>query len=548
MKDHDNSSVSFKGKLTLRGMIIGAVGSMVLTMSSLYVALQLGALPWPIIFVTLASTLILSLFKKRTNIHEINITQTAMSAGTMVAGGMAFTLPAIYMLNPDAEVSIFTLFVVVFSGIILGLIFVALLRRFAIEEKQLPYAMGQAAAKTIEVTKEKKKISAKYLFISMGITGVITFLRDGIRKVPEKIFFSSMMEYGSMGGLWLSPMLVAIGYIAGPMYIGMWLLGAIIGDLGILVGGVKLGLWTVELGQNLKYSVGLGMMFGAGIGIIIKGILPRLKDFVGPMIRQENPYEGTIPVRWAPIAMVLLAYVITFTTKMNIMASLTTIFGVWLTVSMSAQIVGQTSINPMEVFGVVVMLAVRAITYISDTQTILIAAIVAIACGFTGNVMNDFKTGYMLQTDPKVQWQGQLIGALTGGFVAVILFTMMIKSYGISAFGDPQIFPAPQARMVATLVQGAPHTFVFFISVIAGVLLYAIDFPVMSMGLGIYLPFYLSLTAGIGGIIDFVLRRVGKKEALEEKGLLIASGMLGGEAVIGVVFGFIRTIFGIGLP
>ena len=68
-------ATSFKEQLTVRGMIIGAIGAVVLTMSSMYVALKLGALPWPIIFVALVSMFFLKLFGK-TNINEINVTHT----------------------------------------------------------------------------------------------------------------------------------------------------------------------------------------------------------------------------------------------------------------------------------------------------------------------------------------------------------------------------------------------------------------------------------------------------------------------------------------
>ena len=79
-----------------------AIGATILTMSSMYVALKLGALPWPIIFVALVSMFALKLMGN-TNINEINVTHTAMSAGAMTAGGLAFTIPGIYMLNPEAE-------------------------------------------------------------------------------------------------------------------------------------------------------------------------------------------------------------------------------------------------------------------------------------------------------------------------------------------------------------------------------------------------------------------------------------------------------------
>ena len=148
----------FNRELTIRGLVIGALGSIILTMSSMFIALKLSSLPWPIMFVVLMSMFVLKLFGN-TNIQEINVTQTAMSAGAMVAGGLAFTIPGIWILNPNADVSLADLIVVTMGGVILGLIFTALFRKYFIVTKELPYAMGQAAAATLEVSdKGSKKV------------------------------------------------------------------------------------------------------------------------------------------------------------------------------------------------------------------------------------------------------------------------------------------------------------------------------------------------------------------------------------------------------
>ena len=155
----------FNRQLTIRGLIIGSLGSVILTMSSMFIALKLSSLPWPIMFVVLVSMFLLKLLGN-TNIQEINVTQTAMSAGAMVAGGLAFTIPGIWMLNPNADVSLADLIVVTMGGVILGLIFTALFRKYFIVTKELPFAMGQAAAATLEVSDQgSKKVSL--LFVSI---------------------------------------------------------------------------------------------------------------------------------------------------------------------------------------------------------------------------------------------------------------------------------------------------------------------------------------------------------------------------------------------
>ena len=125
----------FNRQLTLRGLIIGALGSIVLTMSSMFIALKLSSVPWPIMFVVLVSMFVLKL-AGNTNLQEINVTQTAMSAGAMVAGGLAFTIPGIWILNPEAQVELADLLVVTLGGVILGLIFTALFRKYFIVTKE----------------------------------------------------------------------------------------------------------------------------------------------------------------------------------------------------------------------------------------------------------------------------------------------------------------------------------------------------------------------------------------------------------------------------
>lgn len=535
-------ATTFREQFTVRGMVIGAVGATILTMSSMYVALKLGALPWPIIFVALVSMFCLKLLGN-TNINEINVTHTAMSAGAMTAGGLAFTIPGLFMLNPEAEVSVVTLFVVVLGGVILGLIFTALIRKYFVVTKELPYPMGQAAAETLIVGDEGGKKSIT-LFASLGIAGIFTILRDWVGAIPATLMNSGLIGKGVYGGIWLSPMLIAVGYIIGPLFIGVWFLGAIIGDFGIVLGGTAWGWWDAGTAAAIKSSLGIGLMVGTGIGIIVKGIIPKAKEIFGPMFSKDAMSGGFINLRWAPIAMVLLAFVFTTVCKMGVVASIITILGVWLATSMSAQIVGQSGINPMEVFGIIVLLAAKAVSSIDHTAAFFVAAVVAIACGLAGDVMNDFKAGHILKSDPKAQWLGECIGGLIGSIVSVGVFYIILTAYGPTAFGNPELFIAPQAGMVAAMVGGIPHMTSFLIGLVAGCVLYVINFPVMTLGLGVYLPFYLSATAFIGGALKFIVQKFAPQWDGKGTGLIIASGLLGGEAVIGVIIALIQAVQG----
>ncbi|MEA3507863.1 MAG: OPT/YSL family transporter, partial [Synergistota bacterium] len=96
----------FGPELTFRALLTGAAGSVVIAASSTYVALRMGALPWPTVFVAVLSMAILKPFGA--GLREINTAHTGMSAGGLVAGGLAFTLPGLWMSDPGFHLSLWT--------------------------------------------------------------------------------------------------------------------------------------------------------------------------------------------------------------------------------------------------------------------------------------------------------------------------------------------------------------------------------------------------------------------------------------------------------
>ncbi len=168
----------------------------------------------------------------------------------MVAGGLAFTLPGIWMIDPEEDINAVILIVITLGGVVLGLIFTALIRKYFIVTKELPYPMGQAAAEAL-ITGDRGGKKAGVLFGSLGAAAVFTALRDcfGDPAMLPVNMSQKMLAFGSFGAIWLSPMLISVGYIIGPVFIGVWFLGALIGDFGILIGGQSFGWWICKRQQ-----------------------------------------------------------------------------------------------------------------------------------------------------------------------------------------------------------------------------------------------------------------------------------------------------------
>jgi putative OPT family oligopeptide transporter len=525
-------------QLTIRSLVIGGFGSVVITTSSMYVALRMGALPWPTIFVAVMSLAILKALG-RTNLNEINVTHTAMSSGAMVAGGLAFTIPGIWILEETSTVGFLSLLIVTLSGTVLGVVFTSLIRQHFVEKEKLPFPMGVASYETVVAGDEGGR-KAKYLFSTMGIAAVFVAIRDGLGWIPAAWSSAWLYSKNIFFGTWISPMAVGIGYIIGPLFTGVWFLGAVLSYFFVIPVGVALGWFEdVASAAAFKDSLGIGLMVGTGLGILIKGILPRAKEIYGRSQKREKGRLGRKLIL-APIFFAVVAVFLTTLTEMTLIPSLLTIVGVWLTTAMAASITGQSGINPMEVFGIIILLGVKVVSDIGTIEAFLVAGVVAVACGLAGDVLNDFKSGYLLKTDPKAQIIAETVGGIIGAVVSVIVLFIMFRAYG--TMGPGTELPAPQAYAVSTMVGGLPNTPAFFFGLMIGILIYLIGLPGMTLGIGMYLPMEISSAAFLGGMISLISVKLNPKS--KENGLVISSGLLGGEGITGVVLAIIRVLTG----
>lgn len=550
MNSHD-----INGQLTLRGVIVGIVGCIIITASSVYVALKMGALPWPIVFAAVVSLFALRVISRgRASLNEVNVTHTVMSAGAMVAGGLAFTIPGAWMTGLAEDVSTVQLLVIAICGSMLGLVGSVVLRRHFIESAKLEFPIGEAAAQTLKAGNVGGKVGIA-LFFSMALSGIFAILRDGLALFP-KLFGQGLIS-GTTFGIYNSPMMAAIGFLVGKRMVAIWFIGALIANFGIICGGQVLGLVEPPFASQIVSSLGMGTMMGCGVAVIVRDVLPKALSSAKKKPQKIGSRAKVCALVFLTVSVGLVTLFLDFPLWISV---LVVALG-FVACAMSAQSVGQTGIDPMEIFGLIVLLLVALVSPINEVKLFFIAALVAVACGLAGDVMNDFKAGATLGTNPKAQWLGQAIGAIIGCFVAVFVMQLLFKAHGAQAFGLDREFVAAQASVVATLVEGIPVPEAFWVGIILGFALYIFRFPSMMLGLGIYLPFYMSFTAFIGAAIRFAFDAIlasrtkalkseaalKHRETAEETALIAASGILGGESIIGIIIAIISASAMLGL-
>lgn len=534
-----------KSSATVRALVLGALGSCVLTASSMYIALKMGALPWPIVFAVLLSVGALRLFGSH-DLHEANVAHAAMSGGSMVAGGLAFTIPGLWIFSQAQglalDVNLVQLICTALAGTILGLGACAILQPYFIREQKLAYPIGESAAQTLKATDTKNfGANSKALFGAMGFSAIFALARDGFAVLPQ-VLLSGISIPGVSFGIMNSTMIVSMGFLIGIVPALIWFLGAILGNFFITGVPPVLGLISTELASAIKSSLGLGLMVGVGVGIIIKGALSAF-DAKRQQSAAQKSDARSFSTRRLPVALLvsLAAALLALALDLGLIASCVLIILSWFCVYLSAWLTGTTGVNPMEIFGVMVLIALQFFFHnLSYTTLFLTAAVVAVAAGVCGDVMNDFKAGDVLRTHPRDQFIGEALGALIGAVVASITLILMRDTYGTAAFGVGAPFVAAQANVVAQLAAGIPHLPAFICGCIAGVILALFNLPVLTLGLGVYLPFYISAGAALGALIRLGVEKYARTrgtsiEQALDRGGAIAAGLLGGESLTGVL-------------
>ena len=520
--------------LSARSILIGLLGGVLISASSIFVALKMGALPWPIVFASVLSFALLKLMGN-TNLSEVNVAHTTMSAGAMVAGGVAFTIPGIWILNPQTSVSWIQILLATFLGVAIGLICSYVLRKRFIEENNLPYPMGQAAAQTLLASESGGK-DLGVLGGSLGFAAIFTFVRDKLALIPQ-VLLGNAQVFGVPLAIYASPMMMSVGYLLGGLAAIGLVVGALVGFLGINSIAVSGGIFTPEHANFVRSSLGIGLMLGSGLGVIVASAVKLVKS-LGTRTKSKNQQKLASKSNMLLLIFALVCIaIVTIALQINLLASTLLIILTAVAVIMALQSVGETAIDPMEVFAVIMIMILRVLWNIQAPEAFFLTCIIAVAAGLAGDTMSDFKAGHIIGTTPKSQFIGEVFGSVLGALIAVLVLYFLVKGYGTASFGQDKEFIAVQASVVASMIGGNLHVLALLIGLAIGLALHLFKVPAITVGLGVYLPLHLSLAALIGALVKLVASKLAP-QAEERYGVIIASGLLGGEAIVGVLIAF----------
>jgi putative OPT family oligopeptide transporter len=208
---------------------------------------------------------------------------------------------------------------------------------------------------------------------------------------------------------------------------------------------------------------------------------------------------------------------------------------------------------------------------------ILIGAVVCCAAAIAGDNMQDLKSGHILGATPYKQQFMQTLGTVAGAMVVAPVLNLLQVAYGFGAKSPehPMALAAPQATLMQSVAQGVfggnlPWDFMV-IGLLMGIVIIVVDeylrrrganfrMPILAVAVGLYLPFELDSAIMLGGILSWLIVRYQKRQEQQRSrgdhqagvqrsdrtGLLFASGLITGEALVGILIAIPIAVTGSG--
>lgn len=565
-------------EFTIVAMITGAILAIIFGAANAYLGLIVGMTVSASIPAAVISMTILRIILKRTSILENNIVQTITSTGEALAAGVIFTLPALFIwqLKP----SLLTISIIALSGGILGVVLMIPLRRALIvkEHGVLPYPEGTACAEVLRAG-EKGGSGAKIIFGGLGVGAIYKTLIDAFRVFPSSVEWEIYRFRNAAVGMDTLPALLGVGFIIGPRIGAIMFSGAVLGWICIIplisyIGELtnivippatipinEMDYWAIW--DNYLRYIGAGAVAFGGVMGLVKTLPTIMNSFFGAVKGFKSSGDETnlrtdqdIPLSSIIFLLVAFLLILMFypTINLGLIGSLLLLVFGFFFVTVSSRIVGiiGSSSNPVSGMTIAALIFI-SLVLVSVGQTgekgmitaITIGAVVCIAAAIAGDTSQDLKTGYILGATPKWQQIAQIYGLLVTSVVIGFILILLDNAYG---FGSAEL-PAPQAVLMSMVVDGImngdlPWNLIF-IGMALALVVELLGIGSLPFAVGLYLPIHLSAAILFGGVVRSLVGLGTKDSSVlkerSERGILFASGLIAGEALMGVIIAILVT-------
>jgi len=600
-------------ELTIKAVLVGAFLAVILGAANAYLGLFAGMTVSAVIPGAVMAFALMRPFKG--TLLEVNIGMMGAAAGEALAAGVIFTIPALVILGTWEHIHYLETTLIALLGGVLGVLWMVPLRRALVIKTDLPFPEGVAVAavltSTVKEGSETKKqkdgaVSGIWLVIGAVIAGLLKFSQEGLNLIETKL--EGIISIGKYnigggensaylyGGLATSPALLGVGWIIGPKIASFILVGGLLGwviitPLIVLATGFPAGVAPIDgfyqIWSDYVRYVGVGAMVVGGIYTIFKlrenlasGIREAIIGIKGGQVETKERTNQDLSFKKVFLAIALMAIPIIivygYISQLWAVSIFMGIFAILFAFVASAiagymaALIGSSN-NPISGVTVSVLLITSLILLIFGVHgagafgvAILIAAVICCAAAISGDVLQSMACGRIIGATPRKQQIAEMIGVLAAAPVLAIVVQVLDEAYTIG--GDK--LPAPQAYLMAGIVQGVLGGGMVWPFVIAGmvlaIVLILIDLPVLPVAIGIYLPFTLAIPIFGGGLVRAFTNRhlkkkfgsaeeeeisewelaiketdVKPKEKVIRTGLLLTAGMIAGEALTGVLVAFL---------
>ncbi len=574
-------------------VIWGIVMAIIFSAAAAYLGLKIGqvfeaAIPIAIIAVGLSSGT-----KRKNALGENVIIQSIGQTSGIVVAGAIFTIPALYILNLNAE--FYKIFLASLFGGVLGILFLIPFRKYFVNDMHGKYPFPEATATTeVLIAGEKGGKQAVVLIISGIIGGLYDFIVASFGWWSE-VFTSRVIPIGEQIAdktklvfkMNIGAAITGLGYIIGLKYSAIICAGSFVAWYVLIPIVAYIGQYlTQPLGTNVTLLVkdmsaeqifsnyvrhiGIGGIAMAGIigiirssKIIVSAFTLAAKEILGKkkVIEEKLRTQKDLSMKFIALALITTSVLIFvyyyFGVVNNIGFALLGLLIVLIisflftTVAATAiAIVGTNPVSGMTLMTLILSSIILVSAGLSGSSgmvaALLIGGVVCTALSMAGGFITDLKIGYWLGSSPYKQerWKflGTFVSAATVGWVILLLN----QTYG---FTGPGALVAPQANAMAAVIQplmaNQPAPWMLYVAgALMALILTMINVPALAFALGMYIPLELNTPLLIGGLIAHYVSTRSKNDkinaARRERGTLIASGFIAGGALMGVISALLR--------